>query len=201
MQLVHVDLIPAGAFTWSDGGSSPSQPASFTVSVPPFASGVEAASASPMEVHGFLTGAPNDDQDLAATSLVNLDVAPALLSIKNEPGGFEVGVHIGAARIELTISGSPGPFEQAIVDRGFAGSTDLPTSVPAAVEPADATAVYMLRNKSQGTITAYTAFAPFSQALGAALASGGMLKVFGAVGDYSAPANSLRAKSMSAVIE
>ena len=87
------------------------------------------------------------------------------------------------------------------MDRGFAGSTDLPTSVPAAVEPADATAVYMLRNKSQGTITAYTAFAPFSQALGAALASGGMLKVFGAVGDYSAPANSLRAKSMSAVIE
>jgi hypothetical protein len=201
MDLVHVDLIPSSAFTWSDGGSSPSVPTSFTASVPAFLGATPVMSGSPMEVHGFFSSTTNDAQDLAALSIVDLDVAPALLSIKNEPGGFEVGVHAGSTRIEITIVGSPGPFEQAIVDRGFAGATDLPTSAAAIVEPADSSTMCMLRNKSAGTITAYVAFAPFSQALGAALANDGKLKVLGAIGDYSESANALRAKSVSAVIE
>jgi hypothetical protein len=201
LDLVHIDLVPAGAFAWSDGGSSPSLPASFTVSVPPLASGVESALGAPMEVHGFLTPPANDHQDFAAASIVDLDVAPALVSIRNEPEGFDVSVHIGASRIQIAIDGTPGPYEQAIVDRGFAGAEDLPTSLVATIEPADASTIGMLRNKAQGVITAYATFTSFAQALEGALAGGGMLKVFGAIGDYSKSTNSIRAKSIAAVIE
>jgi hypothetical protein len=136
-----------------------------------------------------------------AATIVDLDVAPALLSIRNEPGGFDVSVHTGSARIQLAIDGTPGPYEQAIIDRGLAGSEDLPTSVVATIEPAGAITICMLRNKSQGIVTAYATFATFAHALDAALADGGMLKVFGAIGEYSSATSSMRAKSIAAVIE
>jgi hypothetical protein len=199
--LQHIDLRPQSAFTWTDSGTTPPVPASFTANVGALGTGLPITSGSACEVRGFMAPIADNNQDMTATTLIDLDTAPSLLFVKNMPNGFTVALATSPTNIQITITGTPVPTEKAVIDHGFAGVTPLPSSPTPTIQPALATGIYMLRDKTANTLTAFSGFDVFATALGSALAQGATVMTIGAIGAYDSTSNTISATVVSAVIE
>jgi hypothetical protein len=199
--LQHIELRPESAFTWADSGLTPPDPANFTANVGTLGNALPITNGTAVEVRGFMAGVADANQDMTATTLIDLDSAPSLLFVKNLPLGFTVALTTSATNIQIAITGTALPAEKAIVDHGFAGVVALPTSPTPTIQPAGALGIYMLRDKTTNTITAYSGFDVFSAALGTALGQGATVDTLGAVGTYDNTTNTISAAIVSAVIE
>jgi hypothetical protein len=201
LDLVHVDLIPQGSFTWADSGTTPPTPSTFTANVGTLGNGLGITNGTAVETRGFFAPITDANQDLTAVALIDLDTAPALLFVKNLPGGFTVGEIPGSSEIQLDISGTAGAGEKAVVDQGFAGVVSLPTTPNPTIHPAAAAGLYLIRDKITGNVKIFFTFAPFESVLGTALSQGATIKIFAAVGQYTLATNTLQATLVSVVLQ
>jgi hypothetical protein len=201
MVLEQLQLLPQSAFAWQDSGLTPPNPSALTVNAGTLSSAQSLVSGTPIEITGFFAPVPDSAQDFLASSVIDVNTAPSRLLVDNEVNGFTVIVVASATRIMLQITGTAGPGELAVIDRGLAGSIPLPTTPSPTISAAGATGTYTLRDKTKAMETSFTSFASFSSALGDALAHGATLHTFSAVGVYAATTSSVPATQIGAVIE
>lgn len=201
MSLRQLELLPQESFTWPDSGLTPPDPAAFAVNAGVQGSPLNLTSGTPIEVVGYFAAITDAQQDFAATSLIDLDTAPSFLFVSNKPNGFTVVVATSPAEIQVEIIGTAGPGEKAIIDHGFAGFVQLPTTPTPTIGPASASGVYTIQDKQSGTETAYVAFDSFASALANRLSQGGTIRTLGAFGVYASPTNSIQATTIGVVIQ
>jgi hypothetical protein len=151
-------------------------------------------------VDGFPASITDGNQDMTANSLTDLTTAPSLVLVKNLSGGFTVTTATSSTQIQLTITGTAATGELAIIDQGFAGTMSLPSSPTPTFQPASTGVLFMIRDKTTGSVTAYSSFAVFATALGNAITQGATLDVFGALGAYNAGSNTTQATLICAVV-
>jgi hypothetical protein len=201
LDLHHIDLVPQASFTWADSGSGPPNPSLFTVNAGTLGTGLGIITGTAVEARGFLAPIADVNQDMTATALINLANAPSFVFVKDMPAGMTVVLTMTGSQIQVAMSGTPGPAEEAIVDHGFAGVQSLPASPTPIIQPATVAGPFMLRDKTTGNVTAFVTFDAFTTALGGVLAQGASLRTLGGVGQYDSTTNSLQATSVSVVVE
>lgn len=201
MDLNRVDYRQENQFTWADGGTTPPNPNAFTADVGTLGSGLGIAAGTPVMARGFIAAVDDNNQDVVATSLSNLALAPSHLFVRNLPGGFTVTAIASSSSLEIDITGTAGPNERATINYGLAGATALPTSPPPTIVPAGSTGLYVIRDQPTGSYTLYLHFADFSAALGTALGGGATLRQIGATGVYDPVANTVHAGVAHVVLQ
>jgi hypothetical protein len=202
IDLARVDLRPDTAFTWADGGTTPPDPNAFTIQVGSLGSGLGIVAGTPVEARGFFPAVDDGNDDFVASSLVNRDLVPSLLFVRDRPGGFTVTTTTSATDVQLAIAGVATTGEVAVIDQGFVGIQPLPTSpTPTIVPSASGPRFYTIRDKGTGGVTLYLDFAAFSGALGSKLGQGATLRQFAAIGMYTSATNTIAANLASAVVE
>jgi hypothetical protein len=160
--------------------------------------GLNVTSGTNVEARGFLAPIDSGTQDFTANTLINLDVAPALIYVKNLPGGLTVDALISSGQIQLNISGTAVAGEKAVVDQGFVGVTSLPPT--STYQPSLTGGLYMIRDKTTGSVTAFNSFGGFASTLGLLVAHGATLKVFCALGPYDSGTNTMQTTLVSVVV-
>ena len=201
MSLDHVDELLEQSFVWLDSGLLVPNPAAFTVNAGSLIDPAQVTSDEAIGALGFFAPTGDAAQDFLALSLATTASAPTQLVVSDKPGGFTVTVDANSARIMLTIAGSAGAGEKAVLDQGLMGSMLLPTTPAPTVVAASPLGNYTLQDKTTATASSFTAFNSFSSALTNALSSGAALSTFTAEGTYSSSTNSLRATTISALVE
>jgi hypothetical protein len=182
MSLVRVDLRNADVFNWDESGPTPPDPKSFTVNVGSLGDGLGIGTETAVEARGFFPTVQDANQDFVANALTNRDLAPSLVIVFDEDGGFTTTTTTSDTEIDMSISGDPAPGEVAVVDKGFVGTLPLPPT--SKVVPADGFVLYSICDHATGSIGIYLKFSDFSAALGNLLNSGRQLVLFAAIGDY-----------------
>jgi hypothetical protein len=204
MDLSRVGPVPEGVFSWADAGANPPNPNAFTVDESGLAAGLGIVTGTAVSARGFFAAVddPNEDLD-EALSIVNLDLAPSVLFIRDEPFfGHTMTVSANPTELQFAISGTAGLFEAALIDRGFVGAVALPTSpVPQLVPPASGLTLYLIKDKVLGSTTLYLKFDPFSAGLAQAIAGGAHVKQVAAIGTYDVATNSIESPLASVCIE
>jgi hypothetical protein len=201
LALGRVGPLDPSSITWSDGGPTPPDPTQFTLDFSSFGSGLSIVDGSPLIAQVFLAKVADADADATAVAIVDLTVAPALLLLRDRAGGFDVSVDPSPDQLQFTVTGAPGPDEEAALDFGYLGRQalpDTPDPLLVAAKPAD---VFELRHAASDTVACYVLFDEFEAALAAALAGGAAVRDCTAVGTYDAPTNTLRATSAIVVVE
>jgi Domain of unknown function (DUF4382) len=201
MNLQDIDFRPQNLFTWADSGASSPTPSAFTVNVGTLGNALSITSGTPVEAQGFLAPISSSTQDATASTLVDLSAAPSLMLVKNLPAGLTVGATTSSSQVELTITGTAAAGELTIIDQGFAGTTMLPFTPAPTVQPAASVGLFVIRDKTTGAVSTYTAFDAFSTALGNALTLGATLKIFGALGAYNSGTNTMQATLVCVVVQ
>lgn len=203
IDLVRVDLRDAGIFNWAQGGTTPADPDHFILNVGNLGTGQGIVAGKPIEALGFFT--PLSDTgtvDFVASTLVNRELRPSLLLIRDRTNGLTVTPTLGPSQIDFAFAGAVAGRETAVVDQGFSGQVDL--VVPGiSVVPADGLfglGIYVIRDRTLNTVALYFTFAGFSQALQTAL-GGATLHNFGAVGVYDSAQDELPTALASAVVQ
>ena len=183
VDLARVDRRDEGLFLWSEGGTTPPDPDAFTIDVGSSTGGFGIGIGTAIEAVGNLAAIDDGDQDFVASRVSNLDTADSLIVIRDRPGGMEVTLEVElssasnpcatlvhASRIRFLIDGVPGVGEAARLDRGFAGTSDLPNSIPLTilaicVDDAEGEYLYSLRNRGTGVTRIFGDVALFGNAL------------------------------------
>ncbi len=200
LDLDRVDLRPESDFSWAQGGTTPTDPNDVKVDVGGLANGLGIVNGTPVVARGYFTAVDDNGNDFVASSLVNRANAPSVLAIRDRLLGFTVVTTTSSSQIQFAITGSPGLFEYAVIDQGFVGVQNLPTSPTPTVVPAASTVVFIIRDAISGSIRVDLDFAAFSSALGGALGSGRRLADFHSIGKYDAATNTLEAAIATAVL-
>jgi hypothetical protein len=200
MDLNRVDLRASSDFDWSQGGATPADPTNLQVDVGSLTNGLNIVDGTPVIARGFFSAIDDAGADFVATAVINRDQSASVLAIRDALLGFTVSTMASASQIQFTITGTKGPFEFAVIDRGFVGVQDLPTSPAPTVLPGSDPIVYIVRDAMNGSIRVESDFASFSADVASALAAGRHLTGFHAIGVYDVMTNSLSANLASAVI-
>lgn len=205
IDLVRVGLRPQALFAWSEGGTTPLDPDALVADVSTLLGGVDAEDleigiGSAVSMRGFLPPVDDDDEDFEARRLINRDKGPSLLSIHDRAGPLTVTPTIAADRIDLAISGTPGLFEHAIIDRGFVGIVPLPATPTPAIVPEGLLGLYSIRHKGTMGTSLFLNFAAFAAALELELGQGSTIFNLGAIGPYDGTTNTTSAKIVSVVV-
>jgi hypothetical protein len=185
MSVARVDLRNADDFTWSEGGTTPPDPKNFTVAVGTLGNDLGITTATAVEARGFFPTVQDGNDDFVASALTNRDLAPSLVLVFNEDGGFTTTATTSSTEIDVQITGSPTPGEVAVVDRGFVGTVPLPDPGTSKIVPANGFVLYSICDHATGSIGIYLNFSDFSAALGDLLAQGRQLVLIAAIGDYT----------------
>jgi hypothetical protein len=195
IDLVRVELRSQSAFAWDQSGGSPPDPLNFTIRVGNLADGLGIDTGTPVEASGFFTPVSAGGPDFAAFSLVNRDLAPSLLVIHDRDGGMSVTTSItpnsggpsdAAGEIRFTLSGTAGPGEFTLIDRGFVGATPLPADPePTVVPNVLGLGLFVIRDRALDTGALFLNFGDFALALDALLLDGAQIYNFGAIGTYT----------------
>jgi len=193
LDVSRVGVRTQDVFAWGEGGPTPADPDHFMAQVGSLPNGLSLGAGSAVELVGFFPAVDDAAEDFVASSLVDRDAAPSLVSVRDLPWGFQVTPIVSTDSITLDVVGSPGLFEHAVVDRGFVGVEPLPSAPPPSLVPAGPFGLYFLRDRTTGTVRLDLGFADFAAALEADLALGARLRRLGALGEYSVGANSLEA--------
>jgi hypothetical protein len=202
MNLQAVDFRPHNLFMWGDSGSTIPVPTAFTVDVGTLGNGLGIMASTPVQAQGFIAPIAGSTQNSTAISLLDFATAPALMYVKNLPGGLTVGVTTSLTQIQLNISGTATAGEKAIIDQGFVlGVVNLPTTPAPTVLPVSSGGLFVIRDKTTGSISTYASFVSFSIALNNVLAQGATLDIFSALGTYNAGPNSMQASLICVVVQ
>jgi hypothetical protein len=200
IDLKRVDLRDQGDFNWPAGGTTPPDPAHFTSDVGSLGDSLAIDVGTAVEVRGFVSGIADANQDFVANALVNRDQVGSLFMLHDRIGGFDVATSTSSTQVQFTITGTQGLFELALVDQGFVGVTQLPTSPTPTVVADPAAVVFTVRDQLTGGITFEADYAQFTQDLADALGNGRFLRDFTAVGGYDLASNTFTAVFASAVV-
>lgn len=199
IDLARVGLRDQSLFDWPGAGTTPHDPAHFTLDVGDLGDGLGIASGTPVKARGYFSSFTDPGANFDADALINLADVGSALVIVDRIGGMDVATDATASQIQFTITGSPGLFEAAIIDQGFAGFDPLPTSPTPTVIPAATTDVFFTIDQLTGEATFELDFSKFSQEIADKIANGRRLFVFDALGGYDAPSNTLTAVMACAV--
>jgi hypothetical protein len=202
--VTFVDELPVNAFVWPDGGLTPPDPSLFLGNVGTLGNGLAIVAGTNVSMSGFFSAVNDPGPDLVASTLSNVDTDVAVLYVRNDTAvgtGIDVGVTTTTTTITLAITGTLSSGEVAVIDRGHAGSTPLPTSPSAKLVRASSTGTYSLRDRGTGAIQVYTHFSDFASALGSTTLQGATLVQIAAQGSYNAGTNTIDAATATAVIE
>jgi hypothetical protein len=201
MSLEQVESLPQQVFVWLDSGLTPPNPAAFTVNADELVAAEQVTSGESIEALGFCAPVPDAAQDFIATSLTNTATSPTQLIVTDKPNGFTLTIDASSARITLTITGTAGAGEKAILEQHLAGAIPLPTTPAPTIIPANALGNYSLMDTSTASVQSFTSFDTFTSALNAALSHGAKLGTFSAEGVYTPSTNFMRATVISATVE
>ncbi len=201
VDLSHVDLWTADRFTWSEGGPTPPDPEALRVAVGSLADGLGIDAGIAVEARGFFPAVDDAAEDFLAASLANHDLGPSLITVLDRTGGMTLTPEVDETGITLAITGSPGPGEVARLDKGFVGSTDLPTHPSPTVVPAEGAALYCIRDRDDGSTQVHSQYEAFASALLLELGGGAVIADLHARGQYAAGANQMTASLLSVVID
>jgi hypothetical protein len=134
---------------------------------------------TPLRVRGFVQPFGQAPADFTAQTLINTINAPAALLVAWEPATATPFASLTASSLTLDLTGSPLLHH---VRRGGV-LTDLTGGTPS-VQPTDP-AHGLFAIGYQGTVTVYTQFDAYQQALGARLAASQKARAFGGLGSYT----------------
>ena len=198
----RVDDRPASAFTWSEGGTTPADPLQLQVEVGPSADALGIKDGDPVEVIGFFSAADDHAEDFVAASVVARPLARSLVAIHDRANGLVVVPAITADEVRVTLSGTSGANELAILDAGFVGTTPLPAGDTTFVagNPFDL-GFYTLRDRVTGACSVHVTFEGFTLALQTALLDGAVIYNLGATGTYDTVTGELAASLISVVVQ
>lgn len=199
IDLSRVGLRDQSLFDWPGAGSTPHDPAHLTLDVGNLGDGLGIVSGTPVEARGYFSSFTDPGANFDADSLANLSQVGTAMVIVDRIGGMDVTTDATASQIQFTITGSPGLFELAAIDQGFAGLQPLPDSPTPTVIPAATTDVFFTLDLLTGEATFELDFSRFSKLIADNLADGRRLFVFHALGGYDAPSNTLSAVMACAV--
>lgn len=201
--LARVGPILANAFTWADSGTVPSDPMALTATVGGLGSGLSIGASTPVEVRGFFTAVDDAADDLLALDLVNLELAPSLLFVRDLPSvGHDLDVSALTALVQLTVTGTAVAGETALIDQGFAGSLPLPASPTPALEPKGSGAgLFLVFDSVQGVTRLHLSFGDFAADLASSIAGGAHVRHVAAVGEWDAVDNRLATALASAGLD
>jgi hypothetical protein len=202
IDLERVGPHEAGTLDWPEGGLTPTDPDAVALDVGNLGAGQGIGAGTPVLVTGWFL--PIDDAsgtDFVASSLVNLERAPALLLVRDRTDGLTVAPTVSAAGIALAFGGAATGFETAVVDRGFAGATDVTASGMTVVpDHGLGLGLYALRDRTLNTLQLHFTFASFAAGLEEAFASSATLFDLGALGEHQAGTGELRTRLAGAVV-
>ncbi len=201
MSLEQVESQPEQAFVWANSGLTPPNPAAFTVNADELVAAEQVTSGESIGALGFFAPVPDAAQDFIASSLTNTATSPTQLIVTDKPNGFTVTIDASSARITLTITGTAGAGEKAILEQGLAGAIPLPTTPVPTIIPANALGNYSLMDKSTASVQSFTSFDTFTNALKNALSQGAKLGTFSAEGVYMPATNFMQATVISATVQ
>lgn len=200
IDLVRVGLVLQGLFDWNDSGLPNTDPDALLNQVGTAADGLSIENGTAVELVGWFTAIDDAGADFEATAVINRDLAPSLLLIKNRFGGLDVTLTSEPAQLEVALSGSPTAFELAIVDKGFVGIQNLPSQPMPTITSLDATGLFTLVDKGTGSFQVFGTLAALDGALSVKLAQGANLYDLGAFGPYTSQTNTLAAKILTVVV-
>lgn len=202
IDIARVDLRPETDFNWPGGGATPPDPNAFELEVGTLGTGLAIVAATPVEARGFFPAVDDATEDFEALSLTNRATAPSLMLIRNRPAGMTVAVTASPTEIEVALSGATVLGEFAIIDAGFVGVQNLPTSPsPTLVPSLTGPRFYVVRDKSLNTARLFLNFADFSEEVADVIAQGADVAQVAAIGRYTAAGNQIEAQLASVVVE
>lgn len=201
VDLARVGDLDPGAITWSDGGTTPPDPTSYTLDVGDFDASLSIADGAPVVAQVYVADVDDDQADARPTMVLDLTVAPALLRLRNRAGGFDVTPDAAPDELRLTFSGVPGPDEEAALDFGVLGRQPLPVSPDPSVKAAKTGTLFELRHAGSDAVACFVLFKEFEAALAAALANGATLRDGAMAGTYDATTNAFVATTAVVVVE
>lgn len=203
IQLTRVDLLDEGDFTWAEGGTTPAVPNAFVLSFDDnLATGQSIQNGTPVEAVGFFTDVADGTSDFEAHALTNRELLPSLLLIRDRANGLGLSTTFGAAQIDFTFTGAPAGFEIAAVDQGFVGQVDI-VADGLALQPTNLAGLglYVIRDRTLGTVELHLSFANFSQALGNAVTGGASILNVGGLGLFDSDLDTLESALTGVVVE
>lgn len=201
IDVTRVGLRYHDRFTWGDGGTTPTDPDALVAAVGGLGSGLGIEAGSAVIARGFFSAVDDDGADFTANTLVNRDLSPSLLHIRDRWGGLTLDPTVGAAEIQLAWSGTPGLFETAVIDKGFVGATPLPKDPVPTVVSAEGFTLFSIFDRDTGQTQIHLEFSEFTDALGLELATGAVIFNFGALGVYTEETNMVSAGLVVVVID
>ena len=194
LTLVSVGLRDAALYNFAN-------PAAFVTDVGTLADTLAISAGTHVVERGFCS-AVGGTTDFAADAVVNADTAPVLLLVRNRIAtGFTLALTPTVGRLEIGVTGAAAAGEFAILDRAFAGISNLPTSPMPGIVPAGPLGLYSLRDVSAGTLVLYTHFPSFEGAVNAAVSMGAEVRHVGAIGLWNPLTSTLTAPLVSVVVQ
>jgi hypothetical protein len=177
-------------------------PTAFVTDVGTLADALALDTGSHVVERGFVTPVGSVGADFTADLVIDADTAPALLVVHNRLStGFQVTLTPTTGQIDINVSGPPALGEYAILDQGFVGITNLPTSPTPDIAPAGALGLYTLWDLGAGTFTLYLHFPTFSSAVNAAVGSGAQVRHVAAVGSWEPVTSTIHAGLVFVVVQ
>lgn len=203
LDLSRIGPWPENQFSWLDSGTVPTDPDAFTADVGNLGSGLSIAAGTALEVRGFFSAVDTTDEDLLALGLTNLDTAPSLLFVRDLAGsGHELEVTALTSLVQLEVTGAAAAGEEAVIDKGFAGSLPLPSSPVPALEPkGSGLGLFLVFDSVLGVTRLHLSFGAFASDLAGSIAGGAHVRHVAAVGDWDGVDNRLATGLASAGLE
>lgn len=198
IQVERVDLRDAGLFDWTAGGMTET---ALVLSVGNLGTGQGLFDGAAIEATGFFEPVSNASFDFLASTLINLDTrGTSVLLIRDRLNGMTVTTTPSTTAIEFAFAGAPGTLERAVVDGGFAGTTDVTGSGIRVVPNVLGLGLYTIRDRALNTISIHFTFEAFSEALQTALGSASLYN-FGAAGSFDSGAGEITSALATAVVQ
>ncbi|MBK7643096.1 MAG: DUF4382 domain-containing protein [Planctomycetes bacterium] len=195
LSLDKVGLRDQTLFNWS------ADPANFVTDVGTLADALSITTGTHTLERGYFAGVGGGATDFSASNVVNADTAPALVLVRNVLAtGLDVTLTCGSTQIDISVSGTAGTGELAVLDQGFVGVTDLPTSPTPNIVPAASVGLYTIRVAGSG-LTVYTNFSSFSTALNTLVGGGAAVRHLAAVGTWDSGTSTLSATLTSVLVQ
>jgi hypothetical protein len=137
------------------------------------------SSGTPVRVRGFVQPFGAAPADFTAQAIINVVNAPAALAVAWDPATSTAFQNLSASDLTLNLNGSP------VLHHVLRGGvlTDLTGSAPT-IQPKNATHG-LFAIGYQGTVTVYTQFDTYQQALATRLAANQLVRAFGGLGLYA----------------
>jgi hypothetical protein len=200
IDLVRIGLFPANSFDWPAGGTTPTDPDALIATVGTAADDLEITNGTTVDLIGWFNPIDSSGADFEATAVINRDLGPSLLVIKNRAGGLVADLDSTQTQVSVALSGTLGLGELAIVDKGFIAVQSLAFTPTPTITSANANGLFSLIDKVTGSYQIFGTLANLDIALSIKLGQGAELYDLAAIGQFNATTNSLAATVLTVVV-